>query len=118
MVLFPEGRLGPGSALYPFRYGAFAIAAENEIPFMPLGLRYEPVTTAVWRGGQGESLWSALWRVAGYGGALRVEVLLLPVVQPRRTSDPVSLAQEVQTAVAQAIGVPVELNPPPPRLVH
>lgn len=118
IVLFPEGRLGPGNALYPFRYGAFAIAIEHHIPLMPVGLRYQPAEIAAWRGGQGESLWTALWRIASFRGPLRVEVLPLPVVVPTQDLDPVALTQQIQDALAQALGFPVELNPPSPRLVH
>lgn len=118
IVLFPEGRLGPGSALYPFRYGAFAVAVQHQIPFLPVGLRYTPLDVAVWRGAQGESLWAVLWRVASFSGPLQVEVLPLPAQQPGDADDPVTLAEQIQQAMAQLLGIPIERNPPPPRLVH
>src|SRR5690606_35050842 len=46
IVLFPEGRLGPGHRLYPYRYGAFNVAAGAGISFMPCGLRYQPLDVA------------------------------------------------------------------------
>lgn len=118
IVLFPEGRLGPGDALYPFRYGAFAIAVEHGIAYLPIGLRYRPVEVAVWHGAAGESLWSVLWRVAGRRGPLTVEVLPQAPVTPAPGDDPVALAERTQGQLAQTLGLPVNLNPPPPRLVH
>ncbi len=118
IVLFPEGRLGPGHALYPFRYGAFAIAVEHGIPYRLVGLRYCPVEVAVWHGAAGESLWSVLWRVAGRRGPLTVEVSPLAEVTPKPSDSPVALAEQAQAMLAQTLGLSVDLNPPPPRLEH
>lgn len=117
VVLFPEGRLGPGNALYPLRYGAFAVAAADSIPYVLCGLRYRPVEVAIWRGGLGESLWSALWRLARHGAPVQVEVLPLPVQTPPPEADAVQMAQQAQTALARVLGLPAEpAVPPPPRM--
>jgi 1-acyl-sn-glycerol-3-phosphate acyltransferase len=116
IVLFPEGRLGPGHAMYPFRFGAFDVAAQAGIPYVPCGLRYRPLEVTVWHGGQGEELWGALWRLATHGGPIRAEVLPLPLVTPTPLDDPAKLARDAQTAIAQALGIPTEpMTPPPPR---
>ena len=40
LALFPEGRIGPGDKLLPLRFGAFKIAGEGSIPFIPLAIQY------------------------------------------------------------------------------
>ena len=117
IVLFPEGRLGPGHALYPLRYGAFAVAAAGNIPYVPCGLRYRPVEVAIWRGGLGESLWSAVWRLARHGAPVQAEVLPLPVQAPPPDADAAQMAQQAQAALASVLGLPAEpAVPPPPRM--
>ena len=49
VVIFPEGRLGPGTKMLPFRNGAF-IASENGISLLPCAVRYRPLEVAWWRG--------------------------------------------------------------------
>jgi 1-acyl-sn-glycerol-3-phosphate acyltransferase len=116
VVLFPEGRLGPGASLYPFRFGAFAIAVEHELAYVPCGLRYRPREVVVWHGGAGESLLSALWRLALHLAPIRVDLLPQPVVQPRRTDNPAQLAEAAQTDIARALELP--LTPATPPLRH
>jgi 1-acyl-sn-glycerol-3-phosphate acyltransferase len=117
VVLFPEGRLGPGYALFPLRHGAFAVAAADRIPYVLCGLRYRPVEVVIWRGGLGESLWSALWRLARHGGPVQAEVLPLPVQTPAIDADPAQMAAQAQTALASILGLPAEpAIPPPPRM--
>lgn len=114
IVLFPEGRLGPGHHLYPFRYGAFNVATGAGINFIPCGLRYEPLDVAVWHGGQGESLWKALWRLATSPVPVKVEVLPLGEVAAQNGLDPVSLAEQTQRHLARVLGLPSEPMTPPP----
>ena len=115
IVLFPEGRLGPGHQLYPFRYGAFATAASKGIPYLLCGVRYRPLDVAVWHGGQGESLWQALWRLARFAGSIQAEVIPLTAQQPDPQDDPAQLALFAQGLMAAALAIPVETAPPPPR---
>jgi 1-acyl-sn-glycerol-3-phosphate acyltransferase len=41
IVLFPEGKTGSGETIQPFRYGAFEIAVEHEIPFLPCVILFD-----------------------------------------------------------------------------
>ena len=117
VVLFPEGRLGPGHALYPLRYGAFAVAATDRLPYVLCGLRYRPLDVVLWRGGQGESLWHALWRLVRYAGPVHAEVLPLPAWTPPSDADVVQMATQAQTALASVLGLsPEPAEPPPPRM--
>jgi len=115
VVLFPEGRLGLGHALYPLRYGAFAVAALDHAPYVLCGLRYRPLEVVIWRGGQGESLWHALWRLVRYAGPVHAEVLPLPAQTPPPDADTAQMATQAQTALASVLGLPPEpaVSPPP-----
>ena len=115
IVLFPEGRLGPGNGLYPFRFGAFAIAVEEEVGFVPCGLRYHPLDVVVWHGAAGESLMSALWRLAVHLKPIHVEVLPLAVVRPTPGDQAEGLANQAQVDLARSLGLPEEPAVPPVR---
>jgi 1-acyl-sn-glycerol-3-phosphate acyltransferase len=115
IVLFPEGRLGPGDRLYPFRYGAFALAVEHGVAYLPCALRYRPLAVARWHGAAGEELWPAAWRLACHTGPVLAEVMPLVQVLPEGDADPAQLAAGAQTAIAAALGIdptPLEPNGP------
>jgi len=106
IVIYPEGRLGMGDKLFPFKYGAFKLAVEHGISYMPVAIRYCCPDIAVWRGAIGESLTDSVWRLAQYRGPLPVEVVLLDPISPSPDDDPVQLAAEAQYAVEEALGYP------------
>jgi len=99
IVLFPEGKLGLGNQLLPFRHGAFELAVEHGIAFLPCVLRYTPLEVATWQHG---GLWVSVWRLAQFSGSLQIEVIPLTVVQPGAEDDPVQLATMTQQAMEQA----------------
>ena len=103
LILFPEGRVGPGNALLPFRHGAFELASENRIAYLPCALRYTPQAVARWHAD--ESLVAAIWRLASFPGPLRVDVILLPVVQPQPADAAEQLAAATQAHIANALGL-------------
>lgn len=113
IVLFPEGRLGPGRQLYPFRYGAFAVAVSKGISYIPCGLRYHPLDVVIWHGGRGEKLWNALWRLALHPGPVLAEVIPLAPVFPKPGDDPAQLAMKALTDIASALALPTEPATPP-----
>jgi len=113
IVLFPEGRLGPGHSLYPFRYGAFAMAVGKGISYIPCGLRYRPLDVVIWHGGQGEKLWNALWRLACNPGPILAEVIPLAPVFPQPTDDPAQLAMKAFADIAAALALPNDPAIPP-----
>lgn len=104
IVIFPEGRLGPGDQLNPFRYGAFEIAKEGSIPFMPCAIQYERNDIAVWFGGAGETLLGALWRLAKFPGPLRVRVQPLAPIVPRPHDSVAELATKTKCLIEIALG--------------
>lgn len=113
IVLFPEGRLGPGHRLYPFRYGAFSLAVSKGISYIPCGLRYRPLDVVIWHGGQGEGLLNALWRLARNPGPVLAEVIPLAPVFPQPHDDPAQLAMKALADIAAALALPTEPAIPP-----
>jgi 1-acyl-sn-glycerol-3-phosphate acyltransferase len=93
VVLFPEGRLNKGDALHQFRFGAFAIAAENEVPYTLLAIRYSRPDVVVWRG--------------LCMGPIDVELTIPTRVEPERDDDPVLLSDAAETAIATALGIEI-----------
>ncbi|MEM7532447.1 MAG: lysophospholipid acyltransferase family protein [Chloroflexota bacterium] len=108
IVLYPEGKLGPGDRLLPFRHGAFEIAAQNSIPYLPCAIRYSQPELVVWHGGRGESLTSAVWRFAQFPGPLYAEFIPLETVYPTPDDEPAVLAKEAQHDITVAMGFPID----------
>ena len=106
IVIYPEGRLGMGDKLFPFKYGAFKLAVEHGIAYMPVAIRYCCPDIVVWRGAIGENLADSVWRLAQYKGPVPVEVVLLDPILPKPDDDPIQLAAQAQYAVEEALGYP------------
>lgn len=104
LVLFPEGKLGPGDALFPFRYGAFKMATQNSIPFVPCAIHYERPDIVVWHGGRGESMLTALWRLACFPGPTRAHITFFDVVQPGPDDYAAQLARITEFTLARELG--------------
>lgn len=101
IVVFPEGKIQPGDAVLPFRYGAFALACENQVAYLPCALRYRPWELVTWH--HSESLVTALWRLACARQPLYAELMPLPVVAPAPGADPAQLAETARQAIERAI---------------
>lgn len=113
VVLFPEGRLGPGNTLFPFRHGAFGIAIEREIPYLVCAIRYSPLDLVLWRAAaQGEGMWSSIWRMVQYWGVVEAEVIPLDIVLPRSDDSSKELANQARQQIANALGLPLEEDVP------
>ncbi len=114
LVIYPEGRLGPGNLVYPFRRGSFKIAVQNSVPYMPLALRYADTELTTWYGPRGESIVGAAWRLAKYEGPIKMEIIPLEPVYPRPTDDAETLMVQARRDVAKALGLPLEEETPNP----
>jgi 1-acyl-sn-glycerol-3-phosphate acyltransferase len=106
LVLFPEGKLGHSNQLLPFRYGAFELASAQQLPYLLCAIRYTPAEVAVWRGGAGEILAAAVWRLAQYPGPVHVEILPCATAPPVTMGDPADLAESAQRIIAAALRRP------------
>ena len=103
IVLYPEGRLGPGDHVYPFRKGSFQVAIEEHIPILPIAVVYDPLETVIWRGGQGETLMASLWRMACFPGPIRIKLITFPTLYPKPGDDAARMASETEDQIAQAL---------------
>lgn len=107
IILFPEGRLGPGDRLMPFRYGAFELAIENESPYLLCAIRYDRPDVMTWYGGtRNEGLFTALWRLATFDRAVSAELVPLTITRPSAADDAALLATVAQRAVERELGMP------------
>ncbi len=110
IVLFPEGRLGTGDALFAFRHGAFGIAVEVGAAYLPLAIGYKQKEIVVWRAAaEHEGMWSHIWRMVQYPKRIDVDVIPLPVVRPCADDDPKELAAIAREDIAKTLGLPLEL---------
>jgi lyso-ornithine lipid O-acyltransferase len=100
IVLYPEGKTGSGSGLQPFRYGAFEIAAQNHIPFLPCLIVYDRPEIVRW---QGDPFTRAIWRLASRPGAVNAHLILLDVVQPTPADVGAELAHATYEKMAAAL---------------
>ena len=110
IMIFPEGRLGPGDQLNPFRHGAFEVAIRGEIPFMPCAIRYDRNDIALWYGGAGETLLGAVWRLATFPGPLYAEVIPLEAVYPKADDNVEKLANQAHQLISEVLNFPVVLK--------
>jgi 1-acyl-sn-glycerol-3-phosphate acyltransferase len=99
MMLYPEGRIDRDPGIAEFRHGAFEIAVDNEIPFMPAVIVYEEFEIAAWLG---ESLFDAVWRLARHRRT-HCHLLFLPTITPSAENDPIALAEATRTAMLTAL---------------
>jgi 1-acyl-sn-glycerol-3-phosphate acyltransferase len=97
VVLFPEGKRGPGGEILPFRYGAFEIVIEGNRPFLPCIILYDHLEAAIWR--RGENVLKAIWRLARHPGAVQAQIIPLSPIQPTVADDPVHLSVATHTAI-------------------
>lgn len=108
IVLFPEGRLGPGDTLFPFRHGAFGIAIEGNTPYLPVAIEYNPLEVVLWRAAADkEGMWSSVWRMVQYTGSIEVRLIPLGVVQPKQDDSAKELASIAREDVARTLGLPL-----------
>lgn len=80
VTLAPEGQIGPGGGVLPFRRGAFEVSVETGLPILPLVLAYDPFDAVIWH--QKELLLIALWRLTARRGGVRATIIALPVITP------------------------------------
>jgi 1-acyl-sn-glycerol-3-phosphate acyltransferase len=118
IAVFPEGRLGPGTHLMPFRHGAFELAVQNQVPYLPVAIHYDRPDVVTWHGGsRNETMVAAVWRLACRRGSIALELRPLEPLRPSAADDPALLAVVTQRAIEQALGFPpgpTDLDEAPP----
>ncbi|MEM6287409.1 MAG: lysophospholipid acyltransferase family protein [Bacteroidota bacterium] len=81
VAVAPEGKIGLGPGVLPFRHGAFEVAADAEADVRLVALRFEPHAHALWQ--DREWLTAALWRLCA-----RTEPFVATVTPLAPTLDP------------------------------
>lgn len=100
IIVFPEGKRGPGDALLPFRYGVFEIAVEGEIPILPLALVYDRIDIVQTRQ---ESIWVAYWRLLSNKERIVATVHVMDEIRPLQSTNPIDLSHDVHDRMNQLL---------------
>lgn len=100
IVLFPEGRTNSSDDLLPFRHGAFAVAIENDVPYLPCVILFDRPEIVRW---QGDPFHRAVWRLASRSGPINAFWIPLEPIQPQADDDPVQLAEKCQAAMTAVL---------------
>lgn len=104
VIIYPEGKLGPGDRLLNFQRGGFRIAATHGIPYLLCAIRYSHPDIFTWYGGSGESMTAAVWRLLKSNEPLSVELVPIEVVHPSTDDNPVHLAKAAHQKIAATLG--------------
>jgi 1-acyl-sn-glycerol-3-phosphate acyltransferase len=102
LVIFPEGGLGPGHELRPFRYGAFEIAVEDSLLVLPIVIRYADREAVRW--GE-EGLHVALWRMMRRTAPTSVRLEHLETLQCGAGDDAEALAVDMHRNLSARLGL-------------
>ncbi len=101
VALFPEGTVGPGDELLPFRSTLIEAVnlARNDVEVRPVAIDYGPATTEIsWFGTSGRD---NVLQVLRRRGTLPVTVTILPPLE--RSGDRKTLARAAQAAIAKTL---------------
>ena len=110
VAVFPEGTVGPGTALLPFRSTLIEAAkyAAREVEVRPVALDYGPVAAAIaWY--QQPALQNVR-RVLGRRGTIKVDIHLLAPLD--RSVDRKAMTREARYAIASVLGFADEAPSP------
>ncbi|MEZ4731090.1 MAG: 1-acyl-sn-glycerol-3-phosphate acyltransferase [Caldilineaceae bacterium] len=102
LVLFPEGTIGPGHTLLPFRHGAFEIAQQEGLPILPCALYYEPLAAVTWYESRA-TLPAMAWQLVMQRQRVKAHLLPLPVVQLAPAADIAQLAEQTRQAIQSTL---------------
>lgn len=102
VVIFPEGKIGPGHTLLPLRYGSFAIAQAEGITILPCVLRYEPLAVVSWYE-RNDNMIALSWQIAMIRGGMTATLLPLAPVQPTPDTDIPTCAEGMRQAMQTAL---------------
>ncbi len=98
IVLFPEGGTGPPGRIRPFRYGAFEIAVDGGIPFLPCIIDYGAHAGQVYW--DDRTLMGAAWQLLTHAeGPIIARVVPLRGIEPQPGDDPKRMAIAIHGAM-------------------
>lgn len=103
VIIFPEGRIGDSTELFPFRHGTFEVAISQKISCLPCAIHYSPYDSISWTDKE-ETLPQAVWRLATAEQSLEITIQPLELLDPRDYNDAASMAEVAHTRIATALG--------------
>ena len=110
VAIAPEGKIGPGPGVLPFRHGAFEVAADAEADVVLVALRFEPRAYSLWL--DREWLVVPLWRLCARTTPFVATVTALAPPLDAGAGDPGTLATEAERRL-DAVLVPGAVATPP-----
>ena len=99
VLIYPEGMLDGKPGIAPFRHGAFEIASNNEMSYMPVALLYDDFWTVRWKD---ESMFAPIMRLAKLK-KLTARMIPLEPVSPKIDDDAVALAHSAERSILAAL---------------
>ena len=105
LVIFPEGRLGPGDRINQFHPGGFESAVKTGASYLTCAVQFNRPDVGVWKGPRGETLLSAIWRLAKSRGKIHVDFYPVEIVTPSPDDDGKQLAKAARRAIAEKLGM-------------
>lgn len=92
IMLFPEGKILLDFALQPFRHGAFQVAIDSGMPYLPIAFLYDPSEVARW---VEDSIMLDFWKMLHSGSTINARVVLGDTVYAGRDDSAAQLANEM-----------------------
>lgn len=86
IAVFPEGKIGNEDQMISFKLGAFKMAQDAGVGYLPIVIHYTPLHYIRWYSDT-ETMIQSIMRFAGYGGKTYTTVQILPPVYPNATTD-------------------------------
>lgn len=93
VVLFPEGTTAPIGQLLPYRKGAFEIAKEAGINYLPVSIVYSNLTLIDWRS---VPFSQALWNIMSRNSTLHANLYVHDPVTPTPDDDAQALCDQTR----------------------
>ena len=100
VAVAPEGRIGPGGGVLPFRHGAFEVAQEARAEVLLVALRFSPHRYALWQ--DGEWLVAAYWRLCARTEPVTATLAVLDALGP--VERPAEAAGRAEREVGRWLG--------------
>lgn len=102
LTLFPEGRIGDGTQVNEFRYGAFEVATDQQVDTLACALHYVPHHLVDWTD-PSETLPQAIWRLASAERPLHATLIPISILKHHRYETPAQMSIDAHAMITNAI---------------
>ena len=113
VVLYPEGRTAPIGQLLPYRKGAFEIAQDAGISYLPVSVVYSHPNLVDWRS---VPFRQALWNIMSREYTLHANMYVHDPVTPLPEDDPDELCQATRAEMLHVLTTKGNYQPEEPAL--